>query len=337
MRIVSNATAGMRRLAQHEPPTLSREAKVRLQMLTYYEAHGRNVAQTGRHFGFSRTTFYRWRVRYTPRNVRTLEDRPSAPRQRRRPTWTEQEVVAVRAVREEYPRWGKDKLVVELRKREVVLSTSKVGRILRHLRQTGQLRDPVVTRVARQKRAQQRPYAIRKPKDYVVKEPGDLVQVDTLDVRPEPGMVLKQFTARDMISRWDVLEVGRRATAQTAAVFLEQLLERMPFPVKGVQIDGGSEFKDEFEQACQEKALRLFVLPPRSPKLNGQVERAQRTHTEEFWEVTLAEPTLEGYRAELRRWEQVYNTIRPHQALDYLTPMEFVTAWTAQQARKEAV
>ncbi len=337
MRIVSNATAGMHQLAQHQPPSLSREAKVRLQMIAYYQAEGRNVSKTCRHFGYSRPMFYRWLHRYDPRDLRTLEDRSSVPLRRRRPTWTVEEVVAVREVREEYPRWGKDKLVIELGKREVVLATSKVGRILRHLQATGQLREPVVTGVARQTRVQQRPYAVRKPKDYVVAAPGDLVQVDTLDVRPEPGMVLKQFTGRDMISRWDVLEVGRRATAAGAAAFLERLLERMPFPVQGVQIDGGSEFKDEFEQACQEKGLRLFVLPPRSPKLNGQVERAQRTHTEEFWEVTVAEPTLEGYRAALRHWERVYNTIRPHQALDYLTPLEFVTAYNEQQARKEAV
>jgi hypothetical protein len=28
------------------------------------------------------------------------------------------------------------------------------------------------------------------------------------------------------------------------------------------------------------------ILPPRSPKLNGDVERVQGTHTEEFYEVT---------------------------------------------------
>ena len=34
--------------------------------------------------------------------------------------------------------------------------------------------------------------------------------------------------------------------------------------------------------------MYLFVLPPRSPKLNGHVERAQRAHTEGFHEVTEA-------------------------------------------------
>ena len=76
------------------------------------------------------------------------------------------------------------------------------------------------------KRRWRRQYAIRNPKGYEVKRPGDLVQVDTLDVRPLPGMVLKHFTARDMVSRWDVVEVLTRATGTTAACFLE----RMPFP-----------------------------------------------------------------------------------------------------------
>ena len=107
----------------------------------------------------------------------------------------------------------------------------------------------------------------------------NLVQVDTLDVRPLPGVILKHFTAMEVVSRWDVVEVRTRATANTATDFLSTLLARMPFPVRAIQVDGGSEFQAGFEQACQERGLRLFVLPPRSPKLNGAVERAQHTHT----------------------------------------------------------
>ncbi len=97
--------------------------------------------------------------------------------------------------------------------------------------------------------------------------------------------VLKHFTSRDVISRWDVLEVHERATAKTAATFLTTLQARMPFPIRAIQSDGGSEFQVDFELACQQRGIRLFALPPRSPKLNGAVERAQRTHTEEFYEV----------------------------------------------------
>ena len=49
--------------------------------------------------------------------------------------------------------------------------------------------------------------------------------------------------------------------------------------------NGGSEFRADFESACKESGIKLFVLPLRSPKLNGHVERAQRTYIEEFYEV----------------------------------------------------
>src|SRR5262249_3045398 len=169
-----------------------------------------------------------------------------------------------------------------------------------------------------------RPYAIRKPATYAVTRPGDLVQVDTLDVHPLPGIRLKQFTGRDLVSRWDVVQVFQAATARTAAAYLDVLQARMPFPLRAIQVDGGAEFFAEFEQACQRRGRRLFVLPPRSPKLNGHVERAQRTHTEEFYEVTELEWTVPAVNRQLREWERIYNTIRPHQALGYRTPREFL-------------
>lgn len=105
----------------------------------------------------------------------------------------------------------------------------------------------------------------------------------------------------------------------------------MPFPVKAIQINGGPEFMAEFEQACQALGIRLFELPPRSPKLNGAVERANRTHTEEFYKCALAAPTLAALSAELRQSEIIYNAVRSHQALDYLTRQEFIVTWQAQQ------
>jgi hypothetical protein len=44
---------------------------------------------------------------------------------------------------------------------------------------------------------------------------------------------------------------------------------------------------DVFEEECHRKSKKLFVLPPHSPKLNGHAERAQKTHTVEFYEVTM--------------------------------------------------
>lgn len=241
------------------------------------------------------------------------------------------------ALRREYPRWGKDKLVVLLRRKGFALSTSKVGRMLGDLKRRGVLVEAALPAASRRHRRKMRgrPWARRKPRFGPIRQPGDLVQLDTKEVRPERGVVLKHFSARDMVSRWDVLEVHERATSLAAARFLDTLLDRMPFPVAALQVDGGSEFAAEFETACQQRGLSLFVLPPRSPKLNGQVERSHRTHHEEFYQVIPDSWDLASLNPQLRRWERIYNTVRPHQALGYRTPLEFVEQWKSQSHKAE--
>ncbi|SRR5579875_742378 len=316
---------------------LSRAGQLRLQWMTHYFQHGRNATFTCRHFGISRQTFYRWKRRYDPHDLGSLEDRSHRPQRLRQRTWTAAQAQALLALRREYPRWGKDKLVVLLRRTGVGLSTSMVGRILGDLKRRGVLVEttPAADRQARRKRMRGRPWARRKPRFWPIRKPGDLVQLDTKEIRPARGVVLKHFSARDMISRWDVVEVHERATSLAAARFLDSLLERMPFPVAALQVDGGSEFAAEFETACQQRGLPLFVLPSRSPKLNGQVERAHRTHHEEFYQVIPDRWNVQSLNPQLRQWERIYNTVRPHQALGYRTPLEFLSHWNSHSRKAE--
>ena len=331
---VYSTIPGYRRLASI--PKLSKRARQRLKWFDYYSSHNYNARLTCRHFDISPQTFYRWKERYNSWHLESLEDRSCRPRHVRQPTYSAELINAVLKLREEYPRWGKDKLVILLHREEIDCSASTVGRVLHRLKERGVLREAIPNHISARKRQWQRPYAVRKPKEYVAKEPGDIVEVDTLDIRPLPGVILKHFTARDIISRWDVLEAHSRATSHTASGFIDTMLERMPFPIKTIQVDGESEFQDAFEEECQRRGIRLFFLPPRSPKLNGHVERAQRTHTEEFYEVTDTSFALLELNRALMKWEKVYNTIRPHQALEYLTPQEFLEHYR-QNKRKENV
>lgn len=323
MRIFSATAPKALRLADR-PPELSRDAKRRLRWMDFYFSHGQNARLACRHFCISPQTFYRWKRRYEWQRLESLEERSRRPRKLRRPTAAPDLVQAVLEVREANPRWGKDKLAPLLREAGWEVSNSMVGRIMRRLREQGRLVEALRGRLPVRRRSYPRPYAIRKPKGYRIADPGDLVQVDTLDLRPLPGVVLKHFTARDVISRWDVLDVATRATAVTASRFLDSLQQRAPFLIKAIQVDGGSEFQADFERECQKRGILLFVLPPRSPKLNGYVERAHRTHIEEFYEVADLEWTAAGVRPHLLAWEKVYNTVRPHQSLGYRTPQQAV-------------
>ena len=230
MQPKSGKAAGSARLATIGAE-LSRAAQARLGWMDFYRKTG-NVALTCRHFGISRQTFYRWLKRYEPLDLISLEERSHCPHRRRQPTWSFLLARKVLTLRLRFPRWGKDKLAVLLRLQGERVSTSMVGRILHQLKRSGQLVEPPRHAVPGSRRPlRPRPYAVRKPRQYAVSRPGDLVQVDTLDVRPVPGVVFKQFTARDVVSRWDVIQAHGRATAYAATQFLDTLLHRMPFPI----------------------------------------------------------------------------------------------------------
>jgi transposase InsO family protein len=320
-------------ISKHRPVALTSAADQKMQKLKLWEVlkqKGSPDQEISQLLRVSRATLYRWRSRLRQKGPKGLEEKSRRPHRIRRPVWSTELVESVLALREEYPCWGKDKLSVLLRRSGWHTSSSTVGRILVDLKKRGVLHEPPRGLVKTHRRHQRRKYAIRKPRDYPVQQPGDLVQVDTLDVRPLDCGTLKHFTARDVISRWDVLEAHQRATANTASEFLDTLLARMPFRIKAIQVDGGSEYRAEFEEACQRLGLKLFVLPPHSPKLNGCVERAHRTHLEEFYAVIPDSAQLEKLNIALYKWERVYNQIRPHQALDYLTPAEYIKKYHPQ-------
>lgn len=303
---------------------ISADAIRRLKWFDYYNANNRNARLTCRHFDISPQTFYRWLKRYDSKELKTLESRSHRPQHVRQPTYSTELVNAILRLREAYPRWGKEKLAVLLQRENIHVSVSMVGRILKYLKTRGVLVEPKPNYISVRKRHVERPYAVRKPKEYPVAAPGDLVELDTLDVRPLPGVVLKHFSSYDVISKWNVLGIYTQATAATAKCFLDDMVLRSPQTIQAIQIDGGSEFQSVFEEECHRRGIKLFVLPPRSPKLNGGVERANRTHTEEFYEVTDSDFELADIRTKLLEWEQICNTYRPHQALHYLTPQEFL-------------
>ncbi|MGD1213290.1 MAG: integrase core domain-containing protein, partial [Candidatus Acidiferrales bacterium] len=58
--------------------------------------------------------------------------------------------------------------------------------------------------------------------------------------------------------------------------------------------------------------------------------RSHRTHHKEFYQVVPDDRYVAHLNPQLLRWEHIYNTVRPHQALRYLTPLEFLERWKSQ-------
>ena len=306
-----------------QAPSLSPEAQFRLLCVEHAARSG--VGDASLAFAGPVSTIYRWLKRYRRDDLTRLEPRSRRPTRVRRATWTAAQEQAVLALRQQYPRMGKDKLHHLLKTRGTILSASMIGRMLGSLRRRSLLREPRAVRVRRARPP--RPYATRVPTDKrQPTEPGALVQLDTMHLRPLPGVERRQFTAIDVVSRCAVLGVRASATAGTALAFLDELIARMPFPVQALQVDGGAEFMAEFEQACEDRRITLYVLPPRSPKLNGRVERLNGTARREFWECYAEDLDLPTLQQALHAWEENYNTVRPHQALGYATPRRYLAS-----------
>ena len=264
------------------------------------------------------STLYRWEKQHQPKSTR--------PHTVRRPKRDTKLVLAVERLRNQHPMWGRDKIAPLLWREGFEVSVSTIGRILTSLVKRGVVQSvPNLRKGSRHApRKHKRTYAKRLPKGTKPRKPGEIVQVDTVHINLVPGKSIRHFTGYCPVAKWTVAEARNRATAAAASLFLEKLQADMPFPVEGIQVDGGSEFMAEFETECEKRKIKLYVLPPRSPKLNGGVERCNAAWRYEFYACT----ELPGSVAELNPliddWQETYNFVRPHGALSGLTPAEYL-------------
>jgi transposase InsO family protein len=292
----------------------------RLKMLRGAAEGPRNVARTCRHFGISRRVFYKWKQRYEAHGEAGLCDRPRTPL--RSPNATPQEVVGkILYLRERY-HFGAGRIADYLRRfHQVSVARSSVHRILgRH----GLRRLP-----ANQK---YRPHQTRW-KRYEKPQPGHRLQLDVkfLERLPATGRRLYQFTAIDDCTRLRVLKVYDACNQRTAIQFIDEVRRRLPFRVQVVQTDNGAEFQSAFHWHLEALEIRHVYIRPRSPHLNGKVERSHRVDDQEFYQLLDADgigTDIHLFNDKLREWEDYYNYHRPHGALAGQTPYERLLAKT---------
>ena len=314
--------------------TCPRQAIERLKKIELYDElrrEGCSAPTALRAIGWSRATYFRWAARYRQHGAHGLAALSRRPQRTRSRQWTPAQQRQVWTLRRHYPFMGKRPLRVLLARQGVHLGESTVGRILTKGLRLGRIRPCAFCRgrVKLKKRRSFHPgHAQRWRYGDRATQPGQLVQIDHLSVSLD-GTQLKEFRAVSPVGKHMVTRVYSRATARNARRFLQAVIEDLPFPLHSVQVDGGSEFRAEFEQACQALGLPLFVLPPRRPQFNGCVERANDSARVEFWNLYTGELTVAAASAALIEYQHFYNHLRPHRTLDMRTPMEYLATWKA--------
>jgi len=296
---------------------LTERAKYKIKILDWRRAHGNNNSLTARHFGMGRMTLYRWLKRFRHCGIIGLNEESRRPKRLRQPATPWNTVIRIVQLRKQYPAWSKHKLQALLKKEGITVSVSTVGRILKR-------RGLIAKKIsAKRRKAALRPKA-RFPKGLRISGAGDMVQMDVRHIMLPGGARYYQFTAIDVLTKRRVLKVYPSESSRNGAIFLEECLLGFPFPIKAIQTDNGSAFQKEFDKSCQTKGIPHYFIYPRTPKQNSYVEISHEADKREFYQQGSVCSLLPVMQRKIKEWEDIWNNVRPHQALNYLTPSEYL-------------
>lgn len=320
MTIYGSLLPGAATIARHAAITdqLTERARYKIKVWDWHRNHGSNVSLTARHFGLGRATLHRWLKEYNRIGLLGFNEKSRRPKRWRRPTTSPEIILYVATIRKNYPAWSKYKIRRMLhRDHGIAVSASTVGRILKRR-----------GFIDKKKSAKRRTAALaprqRFPHGFKVSCPGAMVQMDTKYIMLPGGRKLYQFTAIDVLSKRRVLRVYPSRSSRNGRLFLEECIRCFPFTIKAVQTDNGGEFLKEFEKRCVELRIPHYYIYPRTPKQNSYVERSHGSDQEEFYLRGNVHQDREAMNRKIQEWEDVWNNIRPHEALDYRTPNEYL-------------
>jgi transposase InsO family protein len=282
--------------------------KSRLAIVHYATDHG--IKGAARRFGLDRKTVRAWRRRWQAAGLAGLVPRYHPIRARR---ISDSTVALIEQARRDL-HFGAVRTRIWLeRVHRVRVAAATVHRICHRLGYPPLARKP-----------QRRP---RQLTLFSRDRPGDCVQVDVKEVKVA-GTKCFQYTAIDDCTRYRILRLYPRKNQQTSHSFLTTLRTTLPFPIRKLQVDNGTEFPLAFALTVQQAGMQLRYIQPRCPEQNGKVERSHRVDEEEFWSRSTFERFAPAAEA-LLAWERRYNHERFSMALNGLTPAEKLATFTA--------
>ena len=305
---------------------ITKEAECRLRILVFWEKHGDMVTKEA--FNISRPTLYRWQKSFREggRKPEALNKQSTAPkgrRQRHIPEVIKDFIIKERS----YEKISKDKLARLMKDDGVAsFSASTIGRMLNDLKRRGLLPDPVqYTLNARTGNMREKPIKPKKKKLRSKGHEGGLVKADTI-VRFTNGIKRYIVTAIDLESEFAFAYAYKNHSSSATSDFMEKFKTVAPLSLTHIQTDNGSEFACHFESYCDKENIVHFHAYPRTPKMQSEIERFNRTLSEAFisrhrW---LLAYDIEVFNQKLMDWLIWYNTRRPHWSLGLLSPLRYI-------------
>jgi putative transposase len=119
------------------------------------------------------------------------------------------------------------------------------------------------------------------------------------------------------------LEVDTSLPALRVIRVLEWLKASRGKPA-AIRVDNGPEFiSEKLQQWCEENQIKLLFIQPGKPVQNAFIERNNGSLRRELLDAYLF-GSLKEVRLMAEEWRQDYNCCRPHQALGFVPPTEYI-------------
>jgi len=308
--------------------SLSKDALRRLTWLDWYFSHGRNAELTCRHFGISKSVFYRWKNRFNENNLRSLEfdTKLRRPHKLREMTTSPQILKLIYDIRLSDLSKSKYEIEEELKRAGIKVSRKVIQKVInRHF----ELRNDE-HKIKLQKSRNHKIARIKASRELREKGLGSLVQIDTKHLYIL-GQRFYIFVAIDCKSRLGFVYAYKSASSANAADFLLKVIDYFPFKVQAVNTDNGSEYLLNFHKACEKLSIPHYFTYPHTPKMNARAERLIKTLEYEFLHYRILIPEIEEVRKICWEFNDHYNKKRFNQALSYKTPYEYVMMQLSQK------
>ncbi len=331
---------------------LTFEAKKRLKWLyiLYYEEN-ENVTTTANRVGISRPWLSHLKSIFekSGKDPKKLEPKSKAPHdtndRKRISRNAEEKILKIR--KDSKNVWGKEKIAYALnRDYGIKVNPNTVNNYLHKHDKI----DPKISlknsrswksKKAREMMEVELRVKYRPPKEIKDLAPGALVEKDMKYVPKSTRITTKkdgenfwsQHTEICSFTRIRALELSEDATAKGSAKAHGNSVSRLPFAVACENTDNGNENNKEMREQLQEENVFHFYSNIGTPTDNPRVERSHLTDEVEFYQRGGLKKNFEEQKEAIQDWEYFYNWKRPHQALGYLTPMEFYELWKSDSAK----
>ena len=307
---------------------ISETAKKRVEILAFWEKYGDEA--TTEAFKVSRPTLFRWQktLRENMGKLESLNKKSTAPKGRRKRLVPEAVKVFIINERLFDPNLSKDKLAVLLKQDGVAhLSPSTVGRILTDLKRQGALPKRAHLSYYAKTDTWREKAALRRKKLRSRGHQGGLVKADTI-VRFTDGMRRYIVTAIDKEAKFAFAYAYKNHSSDAAKDFMQKFKHVAPVSLTHVQTDNGSEFEKHFHMYLTNAGIIHFNTYPRSPKMNAEIERFNRTLSDAFIKRNrlLLAHDIDRFNLLLMDWLLWYNTRRPHWTLGLVSPLKYIVS-----------